>query len=184
MCLYEGVTYTAVFDTSEGEIRVVLDTENTPLTANNFAVLAQWRYYDDTLVHRTAPSIDIIQGGSPHTNSSSDPGPGYALKDEGPFRYENGDVVADYTYEPGDLVMARTPLPDGAGAQYFFVTGPNGAALNGGPQAQQGQGSYVPFGTTDEAGIAVAQSVLDLHDPSANAPSREVVVNRITIEEG
>ena len=182
MCLYEGVTYTAVFDTSEGEVRVELDTTNTPLTANNFATLARWGYYDDTLVHRTAPSIDIIQGGSPHTQNSADQGPGYALADEGNFRYDAGPV-ADYTYSPGDLAMARVARPDGAGAQYFFVTGENGSLLDGGPDAVNGQGSYVVFGRTDDAGIAITDAILDLHDPATNAPNREVIVNTVTIEE-
>ena len=37
---------------------------------------------------RTDTSIDIIQGGSPHTQDTSDPGPGYTIKDEGTgFKY-------------------------------------------------------------------------------------------------
>ena len=40
-CLDDGATYTAVFDTTEGELRVVLDRERTPETVNNFVVLTR-----------------------------------------------------------------------------------------------------------------------------------------------
>ena len=81
-CLAAGTTYTAVFDTTEGEIRVDLDTTNTPGTVNNFVNLARNGYYDGTTIFRTDTSIDIIQGGSPHTEDPSDPGPGYTIPDE------------------------------------------------------------------------------------------------------
>ena len=74
MCINPAHNYQAVFDTSEGEIVIDLDTENTPNTVNNFVTLARWGYYDGTTLFRTDPSIDIIQGGSPHTDSASDPG--------------------------------------------------------------------------------------------------------------
>src|SRR5581483_10666481 len=82
-CLDPGKTYTATFDTTAGQITVKLDTTTTPGTANNFVVLSRYHYYDGTQIFRTAQSIGILQGGSPHTNSSSDKGPGYALPDEG-----------------------------------------------------------------------------------------------------
>ena len=62
MCLDASKQYTAVFDTTAGEMRIDLDMVNTPITANNFAVLARYHYYDDTLLFRTDPGIGIIQG--------------------------------------------------------------------------------------------------------------------------
>ena len=41
------------------------------MTANNFIVLARYHYYDGTSMFRTDTSIDIIQGGSPHTQDAS-----------------------------------------------------------------------------------------------------------------
>ena len=81
-CLASGVAYTAVFDTSEGEIRFTLDRARMPETTNNFVALARYGYYDNTLLFRIDPSIGIIQGGSPTTNDWSDPGPGYPIPDE------------------------------------------------------------------------------------------------------
>ena len=70
-CLAPGVSYTAVFDTTEGEIRVSLDKSRTPETVNNFVVLTRYGYYDGTMLFRFDPSIDIIQGGAPTTNALS-----------------------------------------------------------------------------------------------------------------
>ena len=115
-CIDPAKTYTATFDTTVGTVAVKLDAANTPSTTNNFVVLSRYHYYDNTELFRTAKSIGIIQGGSPHTNSTSDPGPGYQLPDEG-YDYSTlsqgpgGAVGGPYTYAPGDLVMARVDLP-------------------------------------------------------------------------
>ena len=74
MCIDTSMSHVAVFDTSEGEIRVVLNTAETPITVNNFVTLARWGYYDGTTIFRSDPSIDIIQGGAPRTESPADPG--------------------------------------------------------------------------------------------------------------
>ena len=137
-CIDPTKSYSAVFDTSEGEVVVELDTETTPNTVNNFVTLARWGYYDGTTLFRTDPSIDIIQGGSPHTESPSDQGPGYTIPDEG----------GPYTYVPGQLVMARSQGPDSSSAQFFFTTGPNASFLDG-------QGTYLVFGETDDSGLEV-----------------------------
>ncbi|MEZ5246679.1 MAG: peptidylprolyl isomerase [Acidimicrobiales bacterium] len=180
-CIDVTKTYTAVFDTSEGEITVALDVATTPSTVNNFVYLARYGYYDGTTVFRTDPSIDIIQGGSPHTESATDPGPGYTIPDEPTLDISTGALRGPYTYEAGQLVMARSAGPDSSSAQFFFVTGENASALDG-------TGTYLVFGTTDDAGIEVLQTIIGLHedDPSSGlggAPSREVTINSVTIQE-
>ncbi|MDE0066097.1 MAG: peptidylprolyl isomerase [Acidimicrobiaceae bacterium] len=178
MCINPAHSYTAVFDTSEGEIIIDLDTENTPNTTNNFVTLARWGYYDGTTLFRTDPSIDIIQGGSPHTNTASDPGPGYTIPDEPTFSDEGGVLTGPYRYLPGQLVMARSAGPDSSGAQFFFTTGPNTALLDS-------QGTYIVFGQTDQAGLGVMQDIIGLHQPDDSGlggrPSHPVTVNSVTI---
>ena len=181
MCIDPEARYVATFDTSEGEMRFELTASETPLTVNNFVTLARWGYYDDTLLFRTDPSIDIIQGGSPHTDTPSDPGPGYTIPDEPAFDLDpdTGELTGPYRYQPGQLVMARSGGPDAAGAQFFLTTGPNTAKLDS-------QGTYVVFGNTDDAGLAVAQAIIGLHEPGGSlggAPSRDVTVHSVTIEE-
>ncbi|MCY3911017.1 MAG: peptidylprolyl isomerase [bacterium] len=171
MCLDAAKQYTAVFDTTAGEMRIALDVVNTPITANNFAVLARYHYYDDTLLFRTDPGIGIIQGGAPHTNSPSDRGPGYTIPDEG----------SGFTYEPGQIVMARTAAPNSASAQFFFAVNEQTARLNN-------QGTYVVFGQMDDASLSVAEAILASHvdqpgNPLGGGPDPQVIVNSVTIEE-
>jgi cyclophilin family peptidyl-prolyl cis-trans isomerase len=168
-CLDPGKRYSATFTTNEGTVVVALNTTKTPLTANNFIVLARYHYYDGTALFRTDTSIDIIQGGSPHTQSASDPGPGYTIKDEG----------SKYTYVPGDLTMARTSAPNSASAQYFFCAGSACSALNS-------QGTYVTFGTTT-SGLPVLEKILGLNENTSGglggAPRTLVTVQKVTITE-
>jgi cyclophilin family peptidyl-prolyl cis-trans isomerase len=171
LCIDPAKAYSAVFTTSAGEIRVNLDTETTPGTTNNFVVLARNSYYDGTLIHRSDPSIDILQGGSPHTQSASDPGPGYTITDEG---------TTDRNYEAGDLVMARSQGVNSAGAQFFFVAGPAASALDS-------QGTYVTFGEVTE-GLEVVQQILGTHqaDPESQlggAPNPPVTIESVEIIE-
>ena len=181
MCIDPESDYVAVFETSEGEMRFELTASETPLTVNNFVTLARWGYYDDTLLFRTDPSIDIIQGGSPHTNDNRDPGPGYTIPDEPAFEVDpdTGNLTGPYRYQPGQIVMARSAGQNSASAQFFLTTGPNASKLDG-------QGTYVVFGQTDDAGLAVAQSIIGLHEPGGplgGAPSRNVTVHSVTITE-
>ncbi len=164
-CIDETKSYTATFDTSEGEIVVELDTAGVPGTVNNFVALSRYGYYDGSLIFRTDPSIDIIQGGG-KTNTDS---PGYSILDEGgPFKYAEGD-----------LVMARGSAPNSGGGQFFFVTGPNASLLDQ-------QGTYVTFGKVTK-GLDVTKAIIALHkaDDSGlgGAPSRTVTVNSVTITE-
>jgi cyclophilin family peptidyl-prolyl cis-trans isomerase len=164
MCIDPAKSYTATFDTSEGEIVVALDTTKTPETVNNFVVLSRYKYYDNTQIFRTDPSIDIIQGGG-FTNSDT---PGYTIEDE----------ADGFTYTEGDLAMARTSEPNSAGGQWFFVAGPKASALDS-------QGTYVNFGKVTE-GLDVVKNILALNMVDAGGgdkPSRTVVVNSVTITE-
>ena len=171
LCIDTSVPHTAVFDTSRGVVRVALDVANTPGTVNSFVNLARFGYYDGTLIHRSDPSIGILQGGSPHTNSAADPGPGYTLWDEG----------TGFTYKPGQLVMARRGEPNSAGAQYFFAVTSDVGLLDG-------QGTYVVFGEVTE-GLDVLEDILasHVHDPESRlggAPDPPVTVNTLTVETG
>lgn len=169
MCIDPTKKYSATFDTTEGKIVVALDTTRTPATANNFAVLARYHYYDGTRIFRSDPSIDILQGGSPHTESASDQGPGYNIQDEG----------GKFTYTEGDLVMARGAGANSASAQFFFATGPKVSNLDT-------QGTYVTFGKATE-GLDVLKKIIGLHTATSDGlggkPSRPVTINKLTITE-
>lgn len=162
MCIDTTKSYTAIINTSEGTMVFGLDVKRTPQTVNNFVVLSRYHYYDGTVIFRTDPSLDIIQGGG-MTNTDD---PGYTIKDEG----------SGYTYKEGDIAMARTSAPNSAGGQWFIVTGSNASVLDS-------QGTYVNFGHVT-SGLDVAKAILGLNSGSGalgGAPSRTVTVKSITI---
>jgi cyclophilin family peptidyl-prolyl cis-trans isomerase len=168
-CLVAGKTYAGTFQTNEGNVVVSFDTTKTPKTANNFIVLSLYHYFDATALFRTDTSIGIIQGGSPHTQSASDPGPGYTINDEG----------SGFKYVAGDLVMARTSSPNSAGSQFFFCVTAACSNLNS-------QGTYVVFAHVT-SGLAVLQKILALNvdQPGGlgGAPKVLVTVKALTITE-
>ncbi len=159
LCIDPAKTYVATFETTAGTVKVQLDTSRTPGTTNNFVTLARYKYYDGSLLFRTEPSIGIIQGGG-KTNTDS---PGYTIPDEG----------GKFTYSVGDLVMARTPQPNSAGAQFFFGVQPAVENLNA-------QGTYVSFGKVI-AGLDVLVKILASNN--GGAPNPAVTVNSVTIAE-
>ena len=181
-CIEPNKTYTAIFDTTEGEIKVLLDTSLTPNTTNNFVVLANYGYYDNTLLFRLDPSIGIIQGGSPHTNDWSDPGPGYTISDEGGLflPLSDGGVKGPFTYSPGQLIMARSSGLNSSGGQFFFSTGEEVSLLDS-------QGSYIVFGETDTQGLSILKKMMDLYEKDENSlygggPKRQLLIRSVTIE--
>ena len=174
MCIDSAKTYTATFDTNQGAFTVALDAAAMPGTVNNFVVLSRYHYYDDTAIFRIAQGIDVFQGGSPATNSASDPGPGYTIPDEG----------GPFTYVEGDFVMARTQAPNSSGAQFFAAWGPGVSGLDS-------QGTYLKFGKVTE-GMDVVKKIADLYVPYpagspeaqlGGGPKEPVVINALTITE-
>ena len=173
-CIDPAKTYTATFKTNLGDITVPLDTKRTPVTTNNFVNLARSGFYDGTKIFRTEAASGIIQGGSPHTQDNSDPGPGYTIPDESlPF------TSADY--RPGSLSMARTSAPNSAGGQFFFLSNEAGRYLGDAQQLGPSAGSYVVFGQTTK-GLDVLEKIAAL-DNGSSAPSSPVTIEKVTITE-
>ena len=181
-CIDPSKTYTATLTTNEGPITFTLDTKDTPKTANNFAVLSWYHYYDGTSIDRIDTSIDIEQTGSPNTQSISDPGPGYTIPDEPTLTNSGGNLTGPYKYAAGDVVMARSSGANSGSAQYFFVYGSAASALNS-------QGTYVIFAHTDQASEAVLNKIAALYEPCPSsdqtclggAPKSVVLISKVTI---
>jgi cyclophilin family peptidyl-prolyl cis-trans isomerase len=117
MCIDATKHYTATVTTDVGTFTVALDTERTPITANNFVVLARYHYYDGVTFHRVIPNF-VVQGGDPGGTGAGQY-PGYSFKDE---------ALNGTTYAVGDLAMANAG-PDTNGSQFFIITGADGASL-------------------------------------------------------
>jgi cyclophilin family peptidyl-prolyl cis-trans isomerase len=174
LCIDPTKTYTATFDTTLGTAKVSLNTKRTPLTTNNFVVLARYGFFDNTSLFRTERTTGIIQGGSPATQSKQDPGPGYTIPDE-------GGAFAANDYSAGTLAMARTPAPNSGGGQFFLLAS-NGARYLGDP-SQPGAGTYVVFGKAT-TGLDVLQrlAALDSGD-GQGTPTTTPKIKTVTITE-
>lgn len=169
-CVDPASVYTATFTTTAGTVVVQLDAATQPGTVNNFVQLAGFGYYDGSQLFRTDPSLGIIQGGAPHTNSPDDEGPGFTIEDEGD----------GFTYQPGQLVMARTQQPNSAGSQFFFTVTDASSKLDA-------QGTYVVFGTVI-TGLDVLEKILATNVEGTSglggAPNPPVTVTSVVIGQG
>jgi cyclophilin family peptidyl-prolyl cis-trans isomerase len=102
-------SYSAIFETSEGNIVVQLMAKQAPLTVNNFVFLVREKFYDNTTFHRVIPGF-MAQGGDPTGTGRG--GPGYQFKDEfHPSLRHNGE---------GMLSMANAG-PNTNGSQFFIT---------------------------------------------------------------
>ena len=101
--------YTAVFNTSRGEIVCELFAKDAPDTVNNLVFLARDKFYDGTVFHRVIPNF-MIQGGDPTASGSG--GPGYRFADE----VKNNPRK----HQVGSLSMANAG-PNTNGSQFFIT---------------------------------------------------------------
>ncbi len=103
----EQKIYIATLHTSEGDIEITLNSDETPNTVNNFVTLANKNFYDNTIFHRVIKGF-MIQGGDPDGDGTG--GPGYTFDDE-PFTGK---------YVRGSVAMANRG-PNTNGSQFFIL---------------------------------------------------------------
>ena len=103
------MSLSAVINTSRGEIKLSLYSEQTPITVSNFVNLAERGYYDGLMFHRVIESF-MIQGGCPEGTGMG--GPGYNFEDE---------CTPELKHDtPGILSMANAG--PGTNGSQFFIT--------------------------------------------------------------
>lgn len=95
--------------TNHGDIKLELDTENTPNTANNFLEYAKEGFYNGTIFHRVMNGF-MIQGGGFDADMNQKQTKA-TIKHEGKKGQEN---------KRGTIAMARTSDPHSATAQFFI----------------------------------------------------------------
>ena len=153
------VRYTAVFETSEGEIRCELFAADSPQTVGNFVGLAKAGFYDGGIFHRVIRDF-MIQGGCP--NGIGTGGPGYQFADE----------FNDHKIVKGSLAMANSG-PGTNGSQYFIVTAEATPWLDG---------AHTNFGKVI-AGQDVVDTIGTTPTDGRDRPRTPIAVKAIRIEE-
>jgi cyclophilin family peptidyl-prolyl cis-trans isomerase len=152
--------YTAVIDTTAGEIRVELWPEVAPQAVGNFVGLARQGFYDGTVFHRVIRDF-MIQGGCPKGTGTG--GPGYNFPDE----------INPRKLVRGTLAMANAG-PNTNGSQFFIVTAQATPWLDG---AHTGFGQVV-------AGEDVLETIATTTTGPGDRPHETQRVDSIRIEEG
>ncbi len=156
-----------IIHTTQGSIKVELDLENTPATAQNFLNYAKEGYYNGTLFHRVIDGF-MIQGGGflPGMKEKTTSTP---IKNEGSKCGKN---------KRGTLAMARTSDPHSATAQFFINVADNDF-LDFQSETPQGWG-YCAFGHVIE-GMDVVDKIKALPTITVGG-YQDVPVNDILIE--
>lgn len=102
---------TAVLHTEKGDITISFNTDQTPITVNNFVTLAKKGFYNKTVFHRIIKGF-MIQGGDPKGDGTG--GPGYTLIET---------PKDDTNYSRGTIAMAKkaNEPPGTQGSQFFIM---------------------------------------------------------------
>ena len=98
-----------LISTSKGDIRLQLDEENTPETAENFLNYVRKGFYNDTIFHRVIDGF-MIQGGGLTTDMETKATEAQ-IKNEAKSGKQN---------KRGTIAMARTNDPHSATCQFFI----------------------------------------------------------------
>lgn len=155
-----GARYTAVMQTSAGEIRLELWPDVAPQTVGNFVGLARQGFYDDLVFHRVIRDF-MIQGGCPQGTGTG--GPGYTFADE----------INDRKLVKGVLAMANAG-PDTNGSQFFIITAEATPWLDG---AHTGFGRVV-------GGEDVVEAIGTTPTGRGDRPREPQRIETVRIEEG
>ena len=160
--LEQGKDFSAVLNTTKGDIKIDLFENQTPITVNNFVFLARENFYNNVKFHRIMKGF-MIQTGDPTGTGSG--GPGYRFNDE-PF---------DGEYEPGVVAMANAG-PNTNGSQFFIMHGNTQLPKN-----------YVIFGkVADAESMAIVDAIANTPvtaGPSGepSTPTENILINSVIV---
>lgn len=151
-------------ETTEGNITIALNKDETPKTVQNFIDLANKGFYDGTIFHRVIEGF-MIQGGDPNGDGTG--GPGYKFDDE-PFTGE---------YTRGTVAMANSG-PNANGSQFFIMHADQALPKN-----------YVIFGqvvegmdTVDKIATAETESNGNPFMPEDSKPVNPVSITSVEVD--
>lgn len=159
-------------ETNYGPIKIELDFDNTPNTADNFLNYVRAGYYDGTIFHRVIDGF-MIQGGGFL--------PGMEEKESNePIENEADNAKLNAC---GTIAMARTSDPHSASAQ-FFINVVDNPFLDFKSKSVEGWG-YCVFAKVVE-GMDVVDKIKAVattsHSGHQDVPVEDVVIERVVDE--
>ena len=148
-----------------GVMKLELYPDVAPNTVRNFISLANSGFYDGLIFHRIIAGF-MIQGGC--YNAEGYPNePGYSIKGE----FTSNGFKNDLKHTRGVISMARTSVPDSAGAQFFIMHA----------DAPHLDGEYAAFGMLLE-GFEVLDSIATTQTGYNDVPLVFPVIESIRVE--
>ena len=161
-----------VVETSKGRLVIALDTENAPVSTENFLGYVEAGYYDGTIFHRVIDGF-MIQGGGFTQDMVQ-------KETQGTIQNEADNGLKN---KKGTVAMARRPDPHSATAQFFVNTADN-AFLDHRSKDPQGWG-YAVVGEVVE-GMDVVDTIAKVktgrHGPMGDVPTEPVVIEKVYLE--
>ena len=160
MIIDQNKSYTAVIQTSMGDLTVEFFSDTAPVTVNNFVSLSNDGYYDNIIFHRVISGF-MIQGGDPSGTGHGEYGkfPGYTFEDE---------LNNQQPYEKGILAMANAG-PNTNGSQFFIMHVDY-------PLPYQ----YTIFGKVTD-GLDVIDTISSVQTAEGDKPVEDVVILGVTV---
>ena len=160
MIIDQNKSYTAVIQTSMGDLTVEFFSDTAPVTVNNFVSLSNDGYYDNIIFHRVISGF-MIQGGDPSGTGHGEYGkfPGYTFEDE---------LNNQQPYEKGILAMANAG-PNTNGSQFFIMHVDY-------PLPYQ----YTIFGKVTD-GFDVIDTIASVQTAEGDKPVEDVVILGVTV---
>ncbi|MGL4474366.1 MAG: peptidylprolyl isomerase [Shewanella sp.] len=159
--------------TNHGDIKIQLDFDNAPATAENFAQYAKDGFYDGTIFHRVIDGF-MIQGG----------GFDAAMQQKATRATIKNEANNGLSNKIGTLAMARTSDPHSATGQ-FFININNNTFLDFTKETTQGFG-YCVFAEVVE-GMDVVNAIKCVSTGNKgmhqDVPLEPVVIESVTISE-
>lgn len=159
--------------TSMGQITIELDTENAPISSENFLVYIRDGFYDQTIFHRVIPNF-MVQGGG-FTVDMKQKKSNAEIKNEADNGLKN---------DRGTLAMARTQVVDSASSQ-FFINLVDNDFLNHQSKTPSGYG-YAVFAKVTE-GMEIVDTIAKVSTGNSgghqDVPKEAVIIESVSIEE-
>lgn len=158
--------------TNLGDIKIELDTVNTPITAQNFLDYAKSGFYNGVIFHRVIKNF-MVQGGGfePGMKQKTTRAPIVNEADKGSKN------------KRGSIAMARTSDPHSASAQ-FFINVVDNDFLNHAGKNPQAWG-YCVFGQVVE-GMDIVDKIRQVPTGSRaghqDVPNDDVLIESVTVD--
>ncbi|HEX5734044.1 MAG TPA: peptidylprolyl isomerase [Blastocatellia bacterium] len=167
-CARQEEKRVAVIETDLGTIKFELLEEESPVTAENFRLLAERGFYDGLIFHRTINGF-MIQGGDPNGNGTGgETATGAPLPNEinpNSELYKSG-------YQRGFVAVANKGTPETGSSQFFIMH-----------QQRPLSPSYTIFGRVVE-GMEVVDKIATIPtSPPTNRPASPVAMKKVYIQQ-